>query len=781
MTLVLGEGPFGAKSAGALGTLTSPLALALALGAVVLVTRFGEPTPRARLVNLVAVAALAAAALFGFVSLVGVLLGGGTGGWSVIEYLLTGVPALALTAVSLVYALSILPPGAPSAVRPRQGHAEQPAPHGNGQGLFPPQPFQGEHPGYGPGGHPDQPPYGPAQHAPAQNAPASALPALPPAPHNPPQPYGPGDQRPAEAYGQQPGAEPYPQPQFAQQGEQPQFSGEHQPQFAQQGEQQRYGQQQGDQQFGRQGDPQFGQQFGQQSEPQFGQQGESQFGRQDESQARPYAPAGEAGPLGDTAYAPQHSQPLDAYAAALRSEPYGQGSQGSQADSASSQPSGSYGQPPASPYAPQPSAPYGEQNQQPGQQSQAGQQGQQTSDPYAPQAATPYVPSGGGAGAFGMHDAFTTGARQAVPEPLTAPTAFDQPHAYGRPPAQDGGPYGQASPLDQPSSSYGQTGPQTNPLDKAPAYGQTGPLDQPPSYGQTGPQAVDQPSYGQTGPQTLDQSSYGQSGPQANPMDQTQVYGQMGTQAGEQYGGYSGADFGRQPEPSPLYAEAADARQQQIAQAYQQAQSYQQSQGGGSPSEGRSEHSGTPGGQEYTTGTQPVRTPEYASGYSGSPFGHPQSAGDSSGYSRPPADAQPYRPAQEQPYQDQPYQDQPYQRPQDQGYPQPQDRPYPQAPEPYPQAPEPYPQEQPYQPQQQAWEEPAVEKTVRFDPKAFQNDPLNAPMPPSGPQGHRDEPIDPTAIYAPDRSAQARPEESGSREPAGPGVDQGSRWYGSDR
>ncbi|WP_248961794.1 hypothetical protein [Sphaerisporangium perillae] len=748
--LLIGSGlPFGTRSSITLSTLTSPVYVALAVGAIVLVTRFGPPTPRARLVNLIAVVALAVAALFGAISLIGVLIGGGTGGLSLIEYLLTGLPALGLTAVGLVYAMAILPPAAPSASRPRQESFGMRPGEGSAQGVVP---------GFGPQqGHPGQP--GPQQGF-HQQQPGShqGYPEQQPGSHQ-----GYPEQRPGPQHG------------YAEQAS---------------GPQQGYPQQQGNGAFNGQG--------AYQPPPSQGENGAygAPGGHPEQPSYMP-SPDGAAGappsglpalPPPPGSYAPQHSQPLDQYAPAQASDPYAQGPQNEprpqapgayepQQPSYEPQPSGAYepqgsgaygqqgsgayGQQPASPYAPQPAG-----------------QPQQVSDPYAPQAASPYPSSGGGTGAFAGPDAFTTGALQAVPapEPLTAPTAFDLSSTYGQP--QSGATYGQtgpqSSPLDQPSS-YGQTGPQSSPLDQPSSYGQTGsqpsPLDQPSSYGQTGPQSspLDQPSsYGQTGsqPSPLDQpSSYGQTGPQSSPLDQPSSYGQSATQpssygqagaqpGGESLGGYASGDFGRPGEPSQLYPEAvADPRQQQIAHAYQQAQSYQQqSQGAGAagtPADGRFDLGGGQSGASEHTGTQPVRTPDYTASYGASPFGHPQSPADSAAYPRPAGDSQPYHSAQDHPYP--PVQDQPYQ------------------------------QEQPNRQAQPAWDEPASEKTVRFDPKAYQNDPLNAPMPPPASQGRRDEPLDPTAIYAPDRSAQARPEESDGRDPAGPGVDQGARWYGSDR
>ncbi|MFC4586492.1 hypothetical protein [Sphaerisporangium corydalis] len=722
-TLFLGGwGTFAERASSSFSVLTFPVYPALAVGAVVLVTRFGPPVPRARLVNLVAAGVLAAAAFFGLVTFV-VGLFSGTTLVHTIENVLTGLPTLGLTALALAYAVSVLPPAPPSAVRPRQ------------EGGFGMLPGEGRPMTGGPG------------YAPQQGY--AEPPALPPASYVPPQPYVPADQRP-ETYVQQPaGADMYAQ----------QAAPVTTPHTRQNAVADPYAQRPGAEPYGQQAGPAadpYGQAPGPGADPYGQAPGQQGFGRPGEPQ--PYAPAGEA--PGD-GYAPQHSQPLDAYASALRSEPYGnqtgqqlaQGQQGQQGTQGQQGQQVSLGQ-----------------QVSPGQQAPQGQPGRQPSSPFAPAGAAP--------GAFVAADAFTTGARQAVPapDPLTAPTAFDQSPSYGRP-----------------GGAYGQTGPQPSPLDQpsSSSYGQPGPLDQPSAtYGQTGPQQspLDLPSsssYGQTGPQPspldLPSATYGQTGPQQSPLDQPSSYGQTAPQSSPldqpAYGGYPPA------EPSPLYAEAADARQQQIAHAYQQAQSYQQAQGTGSEQPG-----GGTGPKEYT-GTQPVRTPDYVPAYSGGPFGHPQSPQDSAGYPRATGEAPAYRPAQDQPYP----QDAAYPQPRDPSYPQDaayppakdhKDQPYPQD-QPYSQAKDqPYPQDAAYPPVQESykapsWEEPATEKTVRFDPKAYQNDPLNAPMPPQ--PGRRDEAIDPTAIYAPDRASQARPEESPGRDQAGSGVDQGERWYGSDR
>ncbi|GGK58531.1 hypothetical protein Ppa06_17120 [Planomonospora parontospora subsp. parontospora] len=104
-----------------------------------------------------------------------------------------------------------------------------------------------------------------------------------------------------------------------------------------------------------------------------------------------------------------------------------------------------------------------------------------------------------------------------------------------------------------------------------------------------------------------------------------------------------------------------------------------------------------------------------------------------------------------------------------------------------PQAPPIQQQAQPQAPQPgqgQPWEAPA-EATLRFDPGAYRNDPLNAPGPGdqagTAGRGWDSQPIDPTAIYTPERPGQATGEENLDRERTGPGQEPNMSWYGSDR
>ncbi len=65
------------------------------------------------------------------------------------------------------------------------------------------------------------------------------------------------------------------------------------------------------------------------------------------------------------------------------------------------------------------------------------------------------------------------------------------------------------------------------------------------------------------------------------------------------------------------------------------------------------------------------------------------------------------------------------------------------------------------------------DQTMRFDANLYQGDPISGPS-------RREDTIDPTAIYAPERS-QAKLEEGVSTEQAGHGSDPQAPWYGSQR
>ncbi|MFS1297719.1 hypothetical protein [Streptosporangium longisporum] len=224
---------------------------------------------------------------------------------------------------------------------------------------------------------------------------------------------------------------------------------------------------------------------------------------------------------------------------------------------------------------------------------------------------------------------------------------------------------------------------------------------------------------------------------------------------------YSTAPDLHYPTPDPV-----DLRSQQMAQAYQQAKNYQQTHGNESP----------------------LRLPEYGASGHGDPLGHPQTS-QASQHPQPSQDRYPQTPPSQTPSpQDQYPQAQPFQpqSPQEQ-YPQaqpsqaeyPRDR-YSQAQPPYDPAPQ-------YPPRDEQRWEPESEATLRFNPAAYRDDPLGAPVTPPGAPAHTPEtwdskPIDPTAIYRPEqRRGQVTDEETPDTDKVGPGQDQNISWYGSDR
>ncbi|WP_204076268.1 hypothetical protein [Planotetraspora phitsanulokensis] len=179
-------------------------------------------------------------------------------------------------------------------------------------------------------------------------------------------------------------------------------------------------------------------------------------------------------------------------------------------------------------------------------------------------------------------------------------------------------------------------------------------------------------------------SGFGQSGSHAAAPAQGDPAQQYGQQGGSPFSGYSGPQFaaGADTQSQPPYEQAADPREQQLAQAYQQAQSYQQL--------------GTPTDYPPTPAAPP------AADYFGNPLGHPQQES----YTAPAA-------------------------------------------------------------------APSDQQTTRLDPPAYQGDALSGP-------GRREEPLDPTAIYAPER-AQAKYEEGSGTDQAGHSGDTSPHWYGSER
>ncbi|WP_459801923.1 hypothetical protein [Herbidospora sp. RD11066] len=111
---------FGMRAITGLTTLTSPVNTALAVGAVLLCTKLGAPTPKSRLITMGAAGTLALAVLVGAISLLGVLFNG-LGFGDKLRYLLPGIPTFALAGLALVFLLTMVSPAAAAgAARPKK-------------------------------------------------------------------------------------------------------------------------------------------------------------------------------------------------------------------------------------------------------------------------------------------------------------------------------------------------------------------------------------------------------------------------------------------------------------------------------------------------------------------------------------------------------------------------------------------------------------------------------------------------------------------------------------
>ncbi|MEU8397399.1 hypothetical protein AB0C28_19575 [Nonomuraea sp. NPDC048892] len=597
------------RAAGNFSSVTSPVVTALLLGAVLLVTKVGEPSAKAKPITYGAAAGLLLASVFGMLAL---LLGlfSGLGARSTIEYVLLGVPTLALTAIALVYLLPQVMPERPAAQVYHGQFGAQP-------GFFAGQPQQfgqGEQPqpGYGQPGYPQQPPSGqqpfgqdqPGQPGYGQDQAAGGF-AQQPGQQGFGQEQGPGQQGPGGPGQQGPGG-------------QPGFGGPQDQQQAPYGQQPMSGQQPGQPGFGQDqaaalGGPQDQQApYGQQ--PMSGQQG---FGQeQGPGQQGPGQP-GFGGPQ-DQQQAPYGQQPMSG-----QQPGYGQ------------QPPSTPGyaqQPPSTPgYAPQPlSAPAYDQQQPsaPGYNQTPGGYGQQppSTPGYGQQPPSfggqpepqtnpqqPY-PQIRGALPAAPSD-------QQQPEPSFPPQGFGQGYAsvdtspagqdYSTPPAGEYTPapyvpadsqpniYGQPSPNPYAPAANDQANSFAPPADQQQANPYAPPSDNAYTPGETAPNTSFPPAEPQQ------QSYFGQSA-----FDQQQQQ----QQGGQPFTGYSGAEFATPSayqEPDP----PVDPRSQQLLDAYHQAETYQS-------------NAGQPNAGQPNAGTQPeLRVPDYGQGggqYGGDPFGHPQ-------------------------------------------------------------------------------------------------------------------------------------------------------------
>ncbi|WP_327087386.1 hypothetical protein OIE66_34430 [Nonomuraea sp. NBC_01738] len=139
-------------------SLTSPFTTALLVGAVLLVTKVGQPAKQAKPIMMAAGITLAAAALFGVLSFFVGLFGFEdvrSGG----EFFLTGLPQLALTAIALVYVgVQVIPDRVAAQYIPPafQGYGQQPQQFTGQNFAQPPQPAYGQSPfAQQPGAGPD--------------------------------------------------------------------------------------------------------------------------------------------------------------------------------------------------------------------------------------------------------------------------------------------------------------------------------------------------------------------------------------------------------------------------------------------------------------------------------------------------------------------------------------------------------------------------------------------------------------------------------------------------
>lgn len=205
-------GGFGVRAGTALDDLSHPIRPALALGAVLLATRFGPVSPRARLLLFGALGTLGLAALFSLLGLGALVFAGALSAGTKVQLLLLGLPQLALLAIALLYGLHLLKTlpqaAAPAAPFGPGGPAGAPFPGPAAPGGFVPQaghpqagPFPPPPPQAGP------PPAGPGAPAGPEDAPRPALEAGPsaaPVPGDQGEQAAPAGQVPGDA----PGAEP---------------------------------------------------------------------------------------------------------------------------------------------------------------------------------------------------------------------------------------------------------------------------------------------------------------------------------------------------------------------------------------------------------------------------------------------------------------------------------------------------------------------------------------------------------------------------------------------
>ncbi|WP_329090490.1 MULTISPECIES: hypothetical protein [unclassified Streptosporangium] len=825
-----GSSSFAERAADSLGRLTSPVVLALLVGAVLLATNLGPAIERLKVMALVVAGTLGLSVLFGLIGVVAGLFGGVEGFMGKVEFLLVGLPALGLTTVALLY---VLPKAIPAGSRAGAFRAD------GGFGRSPEHPQEQRYDAYG------RPPVPPQGQAPFQGHPQGLQ--GPQGPHGQGVPQGAYPQAQSGVHPRGPqGGQGYPQDQGPQGGQgYPQDQG---PQGGQgypqdQGPQggQGYPQDQGPQ--GGQGypqdqGPQGGQGYQQEAPPVPAPQppynrpalppapahssaGASEgYGSQAASHPPPASPAPQTGdgysqapyapPAENPSYAPQPgSYPQPSQQQESQGQGYAQPEPQNHPQPAS--PAGNHTpnpyvaadvQPPApaKPYDPPaaaydppvyaapvephaqteprlPSYPQFPDSSSYGQESQGfGQQTESSASPASPASPAPPVSP-----VYGQESQSSGSGRHSSPQ-LPSYSQYSDPSSYGQPESQGFGRQPDPSPSsayghhsDRPQSDYGQTASsgQSDPL-----FGQQVESPAPPVspispvYGQE-PQPsgsrrqAEQPGYPQP-----EQSSYSQ----ADPLGYQQADPQ-GYQRSEAQG------FGRQPEPqgfgqqepqSPGYGHQPE----------QQATSYP-------PADGRQGQPLDAQQRPPFDGQSPQSFPQPPENY-GQPFGGYPGAEQSPAYPAPdPVDlrsqqmAQAYQQAESYQQQTQQSGTEPQLRVPEYGSPG-YEGPFghPQTPQNPPPAQNPQAPQASQAPQTPAYQshqwDPQSEATLRFDPSAYQGDPLSAPAPAS--RTWDSQPIDPTAIYKPEqRPGQVTDEETPDRERVGPGQDQNMSWYGSDR
>ncbi|MEU4535365.1 hypothetical protein AB0G15_10915 [Streptosporangium sp. NPDC023825] len=792
-----GSFSFAERAAVSLGQLTSPVVPALLVGGVLLATNLGPVIKRLKVMALVVAGTLGLSVLFGLIGLFGGLFAGVEGFLGKVEFLLVNLPALALAAVALLY---VLPKAVPAGSRDGAFRAD------GGFGRSPEHPQDQRYAAYG------QPPVPGQGQVPFQEHPQG--------PQGPQGPHGPqGQGVPQGAYPHAQGFQgpqgPGPQGPQGPQGQMPQ-QGVHHPQD--QGAQGGHGHPQEappvpapQPPYNRPALP---------PAPAHGSAGASEgYGQQAPSHAASVPPASPAPQAGEgysqTPYAPpaenqQYAPQGESYP---QPEPQGQG----------------YAQPQSYPQAQQPAAPAA--GYTPSPYVAADVQPPAPAKPYDPPAAAydppvyaapvepqaqtePRLPSypqfpdsssyGQPDSSYGQPESQGFGQQAEPPVPPLSPVS----PAYGQEPQSPGSgrhsspnlpsysQYSESSSYGQPDSSYGQ--PESQGFGQQPdssAYGQRSDRSQP-DYGQSDPLFGQQaeppvsplspaspvsPAYGQE-PQSpgsrrqSEQQGYQQPDQQGYPQADSQGYQRSEAQG---FGGQQEPQgFGQQEPQSPGYGHQPE---QQAPASYPPADGRQDQ-----PLDDRSR----PPFDSRPPQSFPQPPENYGqpfSGYSGAEFGRQAEQGPS--YPAPdPVDlrsqqmAQAYQQAESYQQQAQQGGTEPQLRVPEYGSPgyegpfgHPQTSQAPQNPQPAP-APQ-APQTPPYQSHQ--WD-PQSEATLRFDPNAYQGDPLSDPAPAA--RTWDSQPIDPTAIYKPEqRPGQVTDEETPDRERVGPGQDQNMSWYGSDR